>query len=121
MFLAPKASGVSGVSSLGTMCPALLLAASEKLIPSPRLELLTKVAVESQDCSFCHRYAVDISELLPFFSAWPGAIRAASASPSELPTRVVVENWARPFVHRYANGFSELLLFLSNYSSAPLE
>ncbi|CAK9220661.1 unnamed protein product [Sphagnum troendelagicum] len=30
MFLAPKASGVSGVSSLGTMCPALLLAASEK-------------------------------------------------------------------------------------------
>jgi hypothetical protein len=85
------------------------------------LELLTKVAVKSWSRSFCHYYAVGISELLPFFSAWQGAIRFAPAPPLELPMEVVVENWARPFGHRYAIGFSELLLFLSSPSSAPSE
>jgi hypothetical protein len=92
-----------------------------QLAPSPRLELLTKVAVKGRSCLFCHRYATGIPELLPFFSALLGTFHVAPALPPGLPTIASVGKGVRLFSHRYATGFSELLLFPSRALSVPLE
>jgi len=120
-LLSPKGKGKSFEVSGRDVCVQRAQSYFCRLAPSPRLELLTKVAVESWSCSFCHRCAVDISELLPFFLAWQGIVRSAPTPSPELLTRVVIENWARSFSHRHMISFSKHLLFLSNLSSAPLE